>query len=169
MEQKRAKEDSDALFLIQRSHFLVTSVLIWYISWHLHLNRFPLWMPHYLLPLNLLQSCLYICQGMKLCLNVLQLRDGLTTSPTYMHIITSHINKLGWLPLWIGWWHVMTIHNMSWHIMINDMVLSRGGGVSWTKCVTIYVQEFSEKGVLFYIRLWSEQIWEKGVFFTHFA
>ncbi len=27
MEQKRAKEDSDALFLIQRSHFLVTSVL----------------------------------------------------------------------------------------------------------------------------------------------
>ncbi len=27
LEQKRAKEDSDALFLIQRSHFLVTSVL----------------------------------------------------------------------------------------------------------------------------------------------
>ncbi len=27
MEQKRAKEDSDALFLIQRSHFLVTSVV----------------------------------------------------------------------------------------------------------------------------------------------
>ncbi len=25
MEQKRAKEDSDALFLIQRSHFMVTS------------------------------------------------------------------------------------------------------------------------------------------------
>ncbi len=27
MEQKRAKEDSDALFLIQRSHFLVTSAV----------------------------------------------------------------------------------------------------------------------------------------------
>ncbi len=27
MEQKRAKEDSDALFLIQRGHFMVTSVL----------------------------------------------------------------------------------------------------------------------------------------------
>ncbi len=26
LEQKRAKEDSDALFLIQRSHFLVTSL-----------------------------------------------------------------------------------------------------------------------------------------------
>ncbi len=29
LEQKRAKEDSDALFLIQMSHFLVTSDRIW--------------------------------------------------------------------------------------------------------------------------------------------
>ncbi len=26
--------------------------------------------------------------------------------------------------LWIGWWDIMKIHDMSWHIMINDMVLS---------------------------------------------
>ncbi len=28
------------------------------------------------------------------------------------------------LPLWNSWWHVMNIHDMSWHVMINHGVLS---------------------------------------------
>ena len=43
------------------------------------------------------------------------------------------------------------------------------GGVFRAKYVTISEKVFSEKDVFFLCRLRSEQIWDKGVFFTHFG
>ncbi len=43
-----------------------------------------------------------------------------------------------------------------------------GWGSVGQNVYTIYAQEFSEKGVFPGIKLWPEQIWEKGVFFKHF-